>query len=79
MRSLKTAEVEAKATCQQAKAAAKQAWVDGEQDAEVQPRRHRAIGGSRGRRVTRGGETHAVLGMEGGSMPLAPGRDIMLA
>lgn len=79
MRSLKTAEVEAKATCQQAKAAAKQAWVDGEQDAEVQPRRHRAtgIGGSRGRRVTRGGETHPVLGMEGGSMPLA--RDIMLA
>jgi hypothetical protein len=46
---------------------------------EVQPRRHRAIGGSRGRRVTRGGEAHAALGMEGGSMPLAPGRDIMLA
>ncbi len=79
MRSLKTAEVEAKATCQQAKAAAKQAWVDREQDAEVQPRRHRAIGGSRGRHVTRGGEAHAALGMEGGSMPLAPGRDIMLA
>ena len=34
MRSLKTAEVEAKATCQQAKAAAKQAWVAGEQDTE---------------------------------------------
>ena len=79
MRSLKTAEVEAKATCQQAKAAAKQARVDGHQDAlaEVQPRRHRAIGGSRGRHVTRGGEAHASLGMEGGSMPLA--RDIMLA
>ena len=79
MRSLKTAEVEAKATCQQAKAAAKQARVDGDQDAlaEVQPRRHRAVGGSRGQRVTRGGEAHAALGMEGGSMPLA--RDIMLA
>jgi hypothetical protein len=38
MRSLKTAEVEAKATCQQAKAAAKQAWVDGEQDTEDRQR-----------------------------------------
>ena len=76
----KTAQVEAKAARQQAKAAAKQAWVDGDQDAlaeAVQPRRHRAVGGSRGRHVARGGETHAALGMEGGSMPLA--RDIMLA
>jgi hypothetical protein len=44
MRSLKTAEVEAKATCQQAKAAAKQAWVDGEQDTEDRQRSTGSLG-----------------------------------